>query len=152
MKVAWVACFGPQPELDEALVRLEVIADTFLSMNAAIQWALPELLAGRAQIQEQIRARTKRNLQVLDEIFPRGSQVVRLAAEGGWYAEFLRIPATVPDEETVFKLLEEAGVAVHSGDFFGFGDSGYGWIVSLLPDEGELFQWNQQDCPAIFEE
>jgi alanine-synthesizing transaminase len=133
MKAAWVACFGRQPELHEALSRLEVIADTFLSMNAPLQWAMPNLLAGRAQIQEQIRTRTKRNLQVLDEVFPSGSQVVRLAAEGGWYA-VLRIPATVPDEETVFKLLKEGGVAVHSGDFFGFGDSG--WLVlSLLPDE-----------------
>ena len=48
MKAAWMACFGPQPELDEALVRLEVIADTYLSMSAPIQWAMPELLAGRA--------------------------------------------------------------------------------------------------------
>ncbi len=133
MKAAWVACFGPQPELDAALIRLEVVADTFLSMNAPIQWALPDFLGGRAQIQEQIRERTKRNLQALDEVFPAGSQVDRLIAEAGWCA-VLRIPATVPDEETVFKLLKEDGVAVYSGDFFGFGDSG--WLVlSLLPEE-----------------
>ena len=39
MKVAWIAVSGPPAELDPALARLEVIADTYLSMNAPIQWA-----------------------------------------------------------------------------------------------------------------
>ena len=62
MKAAWVACFGPQAELGQALGRLEVIADTFLSINAPVQWAMPMWLAGRGMIQEQIRERTRRNL------------------------------------------------------------------------------------------
>ncbi len=37
MKAAWIAATGP--ERGAALDRLEVIADTFLSMNAPVQWA-----------------------------------------------------------------------------------------------------------------
>ena len=136
MKAAWIACFGPDPALREALDRLEVIADTFLSMNAPIQCAMPDWLAGRGRIQEQIRARTGGNLGALDAAFPAGSQVGRLVAEAGWYA-VLRIPAVVRDEETVLRLLREHGVAVHSGDFFGFGGSG--WLVLSLLGKNQKF-------------
>ena len=132
MKAAWIACFGPRPALDDGLVRLEVIADTFLSMNAPVQCAMPGWLAGRRVRQDQIRMRIRQNLQVLDEAFPTGSQVARLVVEAGWCA-VLQIPATVKDEETALGLLQEYGVAVHSGDFFGFDDSGW-LVVSLLPE------------------
>jgi aspartate/methionine/tyrosine aminotransferase len=133
MKAAWIACFGPEPALGEALARLEVIADTFLSMNAPVQAALPDWLAGSAELQGQIRGRTKRNLRILDEAFPTGGPVTRLIAEAGWYA-VLRIPALATDEETALALLRERKVAVHSGDFFGLGPSGW-LVVSLLPEE-----------------
>ena len=136
MKAAWVACLGPQPELDEALGRLEVIADTFLSMNAPVQGGMPSWLAGRSGMQEQIRARTAANLLALDLALGEGSGVSRLKAEAGWYA-VLRIPATIKDEETALCLLRDHGVAIHSGDFFGFGESG--WLVaSLLLEEGSF--------------
>ncbi len=136
MKAAWVACFGPETALREALDRLEVIADTFLSMNAPIQLAMPDWLAGRGRIQEQIRARTRENLGALDTVFTAGGQVSRLVAEAGWYA-VLRIPAVVRDEETLLRLLQEHAVAVHSGDFFGFGGSG--WLVLSLLAQNEEF-------------
>jgi alanine-synthesizing transaminase len=136
MKAAWVGCFGPEPILAGALDRLEVIADTFLSMNAPVQWAMWDWLTRRESIQGQIRARTRQNLEVLDAVFPAGSQAGRLVAEAGWYA-VLRIPVVARDEETVLRLLGEHGVAVHSGDFFGFGESG--WLVLSLLSEYQEF-------------
>jgi alanine-synthesizing transaminase len=133
MKASWLACLGPQPAREDALGRLEVIADTFLSVNAPVQCAMPDWLAGRGCIQEQIRARTRQNLAALDAVFPAGGQVGRLVVEAGWYA-VLRIPAVMKNEEAVVRLLGERGVAVHSGDFFGFSDSGW-LVVSLLPEK-----------------
>jgi alanine-synthesizing transaminase len=136
LKAAWIGCFGPQPSLEDALARLEVVADTFLSMNAPVQCAVPDWLAGRQSIQTQIRLRTRQNLKALDAAFPAGSQVRRLVAEAGWYA-VLRIPAVAKDEETALRLLREQGVAIHSGDFFGFSDSG--WLVVSLLSKSEAF-------------
>jgi alanine-synthesizing transaminase len=136
MKAAWVACFGPQPWLDGALQRLEVIADTFLSMNAPVQCAMPRWLAGRAGMQEQIRTRIRENLRSLDEVFGEGNRVRRLEVEAGWYA-VLRIPATARDEETALNLLTEHGIAIHSGDFFGLGASG--WLVASLLPRPEIY-------------
>lgn len=126
MKAAWVVATGPEKRA--ALERLEVIADTFLSMNAPVQHALPEWLASRQGIQRQIRERVAANLSVLDTQIAQVRAVERLAVEGGWYA-VLRLPALAPDEKTVLDLLER-GVWVQPGYFFGMPESG--WLVTSL--------------------
>jgi alanine-synthesizing transaminase len=126
MKAAWIACFGAE----EALERLEVIADTFLSLSAPIQWALPGWLSHRATLQEQIRERLKANLASLDTMLLRQNLVTRLVVQAGWYA-ILRVPGLQLQEKMALDLLLERGVVVHPGGFFGF--SGQGWlVVSLL--------------------
>jgi aspartate/methionine/tyrosine aminotransferase len=127
MKAAWIVATGPQAAA--ALDRLEVIADTFLSMNAPVQCALPVWLEDSEAIQRQIRSRVAANLAELDRQLLRLPEVSRLKVEGGWYA-LLRIPALAPDEQTVLALLER-GVWVHPGYFFGMAESGW-LVVSLL--------------------
>ena len=133
MKAAWIVATGP--EAGPALERLEVIADTFLSMNAPVQCALPAWLEGREAIQRQIRSRVAANLAELDRQLARLAAVRRLEVEGGWYA-VVRIPALLPDEQTVLALLER-GVWVHPGYFFGMPPSGW-LVVSLLGPEREF--------------
>ena len=94
MKASWIVATGPGQE--QALERLEVIADTFLSMNAPVQCALPAWLEGRAASRARSGARVAANLAVLDRSC-RLTEVQRLEVEGGWYA-VLRIPALQPDE------------------------------------------------------
>lgn len=126
MKAAWIVATGP--ERDSALDRLEVIADTFLSMNAPVQCALPTWLSRRHEIQTQIRERVTANLAELDRRLIGMPAIQRLPVEAGWYA-VLRIPALEPDENTVLALLDR-GVWVHPGYFFGMPSSG--WIVVSL--------------------
>jgi aspartate/methionine/tyrosine aminotransferase len=133
MKAAWIVAAGP--EALAAQERLEVIADTFLSMNAPVQCALTAWLEGREAIQQQIRGRTAANLAELDRQLSRLPEVSRLEVEGGWYA-ILRIPALQPDEQTVLALLER-GVWVHPGYFFGMPPSGW-LVVSLLGPVAEF--------------
>ncbi|MGA3010690.1 MAG: pyridoxal phosphate-dependent aminotransferase [Terracidiphilus sp.] len=133
MKAAWIVAAGP--EAVASLDRLEVIADTFLSMNAPVQCALPFWLEGRESIQKQIRERVETNLAELDSQMARVPEVSRLEMEGGWYA-MLRIPAIQPDEKTALELLER-GVWVHPGYFFGMPSSGF-LVVSLLGPTGEF--------------
>ncbi|MGB6974016.1 MAG: pyridoxal phosphate-dependent aminotransferase [Terracidiphilus sp.] len=133
MKVAWIVATGP--EHAAALTRLEVIADTFLSMNAPVQWAMGRWLAGRGRIQQQIRARVAANLAELDRQLAGLAAAQRLEVEGGWYA-VLRIPAVQPDEQTAMELLQR-GVWAHPGYFFGMEDAGW-LVVSLLGEPREF--------------
>lgn len=135
MKAAWIAAFGPEPVLQTSLDRLEIIADTFLTMNAPIQCALPAWLANRSGMQQQIVKRLTQNLTSLDACLASQTMITRLEVEAGWYA-ILRVPALVPDEELAMRLVREQGVSVHPGSSFGF--PGSGWLaVSLLtaPDD-----------------
>ena len=147
MKVAWIAATGPEAALQKALPRLEVIADTYLSLNAPVQYALPVLLEQRHSMQSQLMERIEVNLRELDAQLLRQKLITRLEIEGGWYA-VLRVPATLSDEELAIRLLEEQSVLVHPGHFYEFSSDGY-LVVSLITPVEEfregtkrILQWS----------
>jgi hypothetical protein len=131
LKLAWIAVTGPEPERREALARLEVVADTYLSVSTPVQVATPNLLARREELQAPIRRRVSGNLDVLTARLDAASPATLLEPEGGWYA-VLRVPATVSEEQRVTQLLEERDVLVHPGYFFDFPSEAF-LILSLLP-------------------
>jgi alanine-synthesizing transaminase len=137
MKVGWTVGSGPEPALREAMGRLEVIADTFLSMNAPVQGALASWMAGRKGIQEQILARVRGNLSAVRRISV-GSGVELLRAEAGWSA-ILRLAQMGWDGGVAETLLRESGVVVHPGSFYGIAESGR-VVVSLLGFEQEFVE------------
>jgi aspartate/methionine/tyrosine aminotransferase len=136
MKVAWVVTSGPSDVATEAMGRLEVIADTYLSMNAPIQWALPALLGQRKDIQQQLIERVTKNLSELDRQLAGQLACERLSVDGGWYA-VLRVPVTRSDEELAIELVREKSVVVHPGHFFDFPQDGY-LVLSLITAEEEF--------------
>jgi aspartate/methionine/tyrosine aminotransferase len=133
MKAAWIVATGP--DSTPAMDRLEVIADTFLSMSAPIQCALPSWIGQRQPIQRQIMARVTTNLAELDRHLEKQPIIQRLKVEGGWYA-VLRVPAVQPDETTTLELLDR-GLWVHPGYFFGMEPAGW-LVVSLLGPQAEF--------------
>ena len=136
MKVAWVVTSGPKPQVEAAISRLEVIADTYLSMNAPVQWALPALLEQRGDIQGQLLHRVKDNLAELDRQLAGQNFCQRLCVEGGWYA-VLRVPVTKSDEDLAIELVREKSVIVHPGHFYDFPQDGY-LVLSLITAHQEF--------------
>src|SRR5207244_3071833 len=102
MKAAWLIAAGPQPWKREALARLEVIADTYLSVNAPVQLAIPKFLKQRHTFQKQVIERVRRNLGELDRQLATQKSVSRLRVEGGWCA-VLKVPATRTDEDVAIE-------------------------------------------------
>lgn len=136
MKVAWIATSGPDSQAAAAMARLEVIADTYLSMNAPMQWAVPVLLEQRKNIQRQLLARVTANLAELDRQLANQKSCERLRVEGGWYA-VLRVPATQSDEDLCIELLRRESVFAHPGHFYDFPSDGY-LVLSLIAPEAEF--------------
>jgi alanine-synthesizing transaminase len=130
MKLAWVITSGSDEEVRVALARLEVIADTYLSMNAPIQLAAPVLLDQRHSVQPLLLDRVRANLGELDRGLAKKKTCRRLDVEGGWYA-VLRVPVTQSDEELAIEILRKHSVLVHPGHFYDFPSDGY-LIVSLI--------------------
>jgi alanine-synthesizing transaminase len=133
MKVAWIVTTGPAVDVEAAQARLEVIADTYLSMNAPIQWATPALLDQRKTIQPQLLDRVRDNLAEFDRQLAGQKSCQRLNIEGGWYA-VLRVPVTQTDEELAIELVRKERVLVHPGHFYDFESDGY-LVVSLIAAE-----------------
>jgi aspartate/methionine/tyrosine aminotransferase len=133
MKAAWLIAGGPQQWKSEAHARLEVIADTYLSVNAPVQLAIPIFLEQRHAFHKQVIARVLRNLAVLDRQLAEQSACSRLAVEGGWCA-VLRVPATRSDEDLAIEVVSSKGISVHPGHFYEFPSDGY-LVVSLITPE-----------------
>jgi aspartate/methionine/tyrosine aminotransferase len=127
MKASWIAAAGPLALVQQAMQRLEIIADTFLSMNAPVQHALPTWLATRELIQNQILERMRKNLALLDS-FLNGMSLQRLALQAGW-TTILRVPRIIHGKEFVAAALDR-GVVLQPGDFYGLGEARA--VVSLL--------------------
>lgn len=138
MKLAWIVVNGPEDLLATALERLEIIADTYLSVSVPLAHALPGLLETRHSLQPQVAARIHRNLAWLDAALPPDSPLSRLPTEGGWYV-ILRVPSIKSDDDWAVEILRQEGVLVHPGHFYDFASEGY-LVASLLP------------APEVFEE
>ena len=132
MKLGWIVVSGPADQRTEALGRLEIIADTYLSVNTPVQNGLPQLLEYGNEIRRKIRERTSDNLATARRLIPVDSTCTLLNSEGGWYA-ILQVPRTRTGEEWSIGLLKEEGVHVHPGYFFDF-ESDNVLVLSLLPE------------------
>jgi aspartate/methionine/tyrosine aminotransferase len=137
LKLAWIAVGGPAAKRAEAQARLELVADTFLSVSTPVQVAAPALLRRAPELQAPIRSRLAHNRGALaSAVGEDDSPVSVLTSEGGWYA-VLQVPATLSEEELTLRLLERHDVLVHPGFFFDFPREAF-LVLSLLPPPEEF--------------
>ncbi len=132
MKLAWLATTGPKAVVSQASARLEIIADTFLSMNAPVQLAAPVLLEQRKHVQPILLDRLRVNLGELDRQLAATPSCTRLNLEGGWYV-VVRVPAVQSDEDLAIDLLRKMAVVVHPGHFYDFPSEGH-LVLSLITE------------------
>jgi aspartate/methionine/tyrosine aminotransferase len=147
MKMAWLVANGPATLKRQAVEKLEIIADTYLSPNAPVQLATPTFLEQRGGFQKQLLARVRHNLNELDRQLDAQRNCSRLQVEGGWYA-VLRVPATRTDEELALTLLENRDVYVYPGHFFDFSSDGY-LVLSLIAGEAEFAEGIRRILAAV---
>lgn len=132
LKLSWIAVAGGAAERDEALARLDILGDTFLSVNTPVQEGCGAILSAGMSVRDQILERVRRNLDALRSLHDGESAWECLPADGGWYA-VVRVPRVRTDEGWAAILLEEDHVHVHPGHFFDFAEEGI-LVLSLLPE------------------
>jgi aspartate/methionine/tyrosine aminotransferase len=134
MKLGWIVVAGDREKRKEAGLRLEHIADSYLSVGTPVQVAAPELLRLAPDSRRLISERTRRNLDALKREVSSAPEVTLAIPEGGWYAP-LRLPAVRSSEEWALSLLERESIYVHPGSFFGFDVEAYLVVSLLTPDD-----------------
>ena len=137
LKLGWIVLGGIQAEQEQIRERLELLLDTYLSVNTPVQRALPDLLAIGKSIRKKIAERVVRNVRSLDHLLE-GRTAQAIKSEAGWSA-LVKLPATLPEAQWVARLLEEKNTVVQPGYFFDMPSEAY-VIVSLITP------------PAVFDE
>lgn len=132
LKLGWIVVSGPDRTVADALERLEIICDTYLSVSTPVQVAASQLIAGGVVVRDAIRQRVQQNYRALQRIAAARLSVTVLSPEGGW-SVVVRVPETIGEEALVMSLLEHAHVVVHPGYFFDL-QLGAHVVISLLPD------------------
>ena len=133
LKLGWMVATGPTVVVRDALARLELIADTYLSVGTPVQLALPGLLQAGAAIRRQIIERLQHNRRALLGALGTDSPCTLLPAEAGWCA-ILRVPEIMSDEAWASTLLEQDGVLLQPGYFFDLA-MGATLVLSLIVQE-----------------
>jgi len=131
MKLAWTVISGPDHIVADARMRLEIIADSYLSVSTPVQLALPRLLEAGRVVRAAVRSRLADNLETLRRVVRRVPALTLSEPDGGW-SVVLRLPAILSEEQWVIQLLDDHGVLVHPGYFFDI-DTGVHVVISLLP-------------------
>nr|WP_276598580.1 pyridoxal phosphate-dependent aminotransferase [Nannocystis sp. SCPEA4] len=117
LKLAWAAARGPAPLVREAMRRLELVADTYLSAATPVQLAAPRLLAAAPAVQTSVRARVRANLERLRRACA-GTSLGVLDVEAGWTA-LVRLPRVLDDGGRGWaRELLHAGVLTQPGELY----------------------------------
>ena len=132
VKLGWIGVDGPTTMVAEAMERLEIICDAYLSVSTPVQIAAPQLLKTGTSLRVQIHNRIRENFGMLGRMAAASPACSVLPAEGGWYG-VVQVPAITSEEALVVHLLERAGVLVHPGYFFDFEREAF-VVISLLPE------------------
>lgn len=137
-KVGWIRLSGPRQDVEQAKVRLDMIADDFLPVGAPTVRMLPAMLDEAAGRQGLVRERVRANLDTLHAMLAADALGVVdvLRAEGGWNV-LLRFPATIDENDLVTMLVERHGATGQPGYFFDMDSNGY-LALSLLPEADEF--------------
>ena len=132
VKLGWIAVDGPDALVCDAIDRLEVICDAYLSVSTPVQIAASSLIAAGAQVRVRILERIRQNLAALRRLAAAHPAIHVLPVDAGWSA-VLRVPSTRSEEDLVLALIEEDGVLAHPGFFFDFAHEAF-LVIGLLPD------------------
>jgi aspartate/methionine/tyrosine aminotransferase len=135
VKLGWMAVGGPAADAAEALRRLEVIADTYLSVSTPVQVAAEQLLVRGAAVRADIAGRVRANYLALHAAAAAVPSCRAARSDAGWYA-VIQVPTFEPEDDLALRLLE-LGVLAHPGYFFDFPRESF-LVVSLLPPPGEF--------------
>ena len=132
MKLSWIVVSGPSDLKEKAIERLEIIADTYLSVNTPAQRALGTWLGRREAVHQEMSERLSSNFQYLRDAFYQKKETRVLSCEGGWVA-ILKLDKEKSDEKCALSLLRDQDVVTHPGYFFDFGEGEFLVVSLILP-------------------
>jgi aspartate/methionine/tyrosine aminotransferase len=117
-KLGWISVSGPASDVTEALARLDILADAYLSAGSPVMNALPRLFSFEGAMRERVLGRMRETMATYRKVLEySGSPHRLLRCEGGWTA-IVESPRLAGEEELALELLGQENVLAHPGYFF----------------------------------
>ncbi|TGL60306.1 pyridoxal phosphate-dependent aminotransferase [Leptospira ognonensis] len=139
LKLGWIHVNGNLSFKERALAGLELLSDTYLSVNEPVQNILPELLKWSPMIQNQIRNRIRRNLAAASEIFSDNENINWISFQAGWYGLIELNSLKFENSEVLAELvLDSCNVYTHPGEWYGFKPERLILVMSLIVSEDQF--------------
>ncbi|MCP5468738.1 MAG: pyridoxal phosphate-dependent aminotransferase [Deltaproteobacteria bacterium] len=139
LKLGWIGVTGNTTLVSEALEKLEIYNDTFLSANGLIQQALPELIQNSSDFLKgychQVQNQAEHAIKLLNSC----PQITVHQPEGGFYLMAqLSQKLDLSEEAWVIQLMQEAGVFVYPAYFYDYESEYIHFVLSFLTEETKL--------------
>ncbi|MFQ5681359.1 MAG: pyridoxal phosphate-dependent aminotransferase [Candidatus Omnitrophota bacterium] len=144
MKISWLAACGPDADVREAGERLEIIADTYLSVNTPAQNGFLSWARHKDRIQGDILARIRHNYAAAEKIIRENNAGTLFAPQGGWSALWRMPQGAAQAADLAREALEKDYVFIHPGYFFDFPSPDNFLVLSLLVKPDILRQGAQR--------
>jgi aspartate/methionine/tyrosine aminotransferase len=133
LKLSWIYLSGKQEFVSQLKEALEIISDTYLSVNTPVQTGLEILLQTADSIQNKIKTQIKENEKIIYKNLKDNSFIDFFIPEGGWYL-ILKLKTNIEDETFSYQFLNDQKVYTYPGYMFDMPGDKY-IVISLLPDK-----------------
>ncbi len=118
LKIGWMAVTGDPSLVAKVIKALDVISDTFLPVNEAVQFAAPALLRNSTAFQASYTSDIRQRMDLAIELLQGESAFSFVRPEGGYYLTLALKKQGLAEEELAGRLLETHRILVHPGYFY----------------------------------
>lgn len=132
MKLSWIYLDGDLEFVAQMKDALEIVSDTYLSVNIPVQLGLEKILETSDGIQLKINNRIRENCFKISQLLKANNSIEFFFPDGGW-AMILKLTNNWDDENFAYKLLKNHSVYVYPGYMFDMPESCYIVISLILP-------------------
>ncbi len=139
LKLGWIHVQGTEIFKKAAMARLELLSDTYLSVNSPVQIALSNLLIWSDMIQTLIKNRIRRNLGIAANLNLNQERIKFHHGQAGWYGWIEIVDSGFETDEFIAEqLLFEKNIYTHPGSWYGFPENKKILVISLIVSEDQF--------------
>jgi alanine-synthesizing transaminase len=138
MKLGWLGVSGDPALVKKSTRALELISDTFLPVNEAVQFAVPELLERGSDFLTEYKNRVTQCRELAVQSLASCRSLALVPPAGGFYLSAAWRGAERDEEAWIIDILKQCNLLVHPGYFYDI--PGTHLVMSFVQAHDELKQ------------
>lgn len=137
-KLSWLTFFGPQKAVNTLYQSVEYMADTFLTLNQISQTVLPDIIKHSVNWRYKFATQVEKNSRLAASLLRKVAHLKLHKPDGGFYCLLEASTAHKSDQHLVIDLLNQTGIYLHPGHYYGLDPARQYLVLCFLQDPGVL--------------